>query len=93
MPTFFITFPRPKNTVVKEPLGKKFDECKSHDPYGGLDIFGGFFTVKPFKSFFYLISFKIMYLTALLHIKHDYKLQDTRLILSPPPSSLSFFQG
>jgi hypothetical protein len=45
MPTFFLTFPRPKNTVVKEPfLGKKFDECKSQDPYDGLDIFCGDFS-------------------------------------------------
>jgi len=38
-PLFLGTFPRPKTTIVKEPiLKKKFDVCNGKDLYGGIDI-------------------------------------------------------
>ena len=48
-PRFFGTFPRLKNTMVKEPfMNKIFDASKWADPNGGIDIFFEFFTPKLF---------------------------------------------
>jgi len=48
-PRFFLTFPSPQNTMVKEPFMKKiFDVCQPEDPNGGIDIFFEIFTFKLF---------------------------------------------